>query len=326
MSRLIALLAVLVLALAACGGSAGSGAVIATVDGTEITEGDLDSLRPGGTTDVTQAADDLNLLISTQIVEDGAVGLGVEITEDDITEATDELVTNIEGQGQTYDEFLSENEVTEDLVELAMTQQVAQQELMAYFQDNVEVTDEDIEAQYNIELQQRSNVCAAHILIGWEDDLEASDEENAAAEDEAEATATEVYELSLEEDADFAELAMEYSTGPSGPTGGDLGCSPPAQYVPEFGQATLDAEIGLPYGPVKTQFGFHVILVSERTVPEQAEIEAELEENVAFTKATEEIGTWYQQTLQDAEVTVEPEFGTWEQDEQGYPRVVAPSA
>lgn len=326
MSRLIALLAVLVLALAACGGGAGSGAVIASVDGTEITEGDLDSLRPGGTTDTTQATDDLNLLISTQIVQDGAVGLGVEISEDAIAEATAELVTGIESQGQTYEEFLSENDVTEDLVDLAMTQQVAQQELVAYFQDNVEVTEQEIQDQYEIELQSRSNVCAAHILIGWEDDPEASDEDNAAGEDEAEATATEVYELSLEEGADFAELAMEYSTGPSGPTGGDLGCSPPNSYVPTFAQATLDAEIGVPYGPVQTQFGFHVILVNERTVPEFSEIEAELEANVARTKATEEIGTWYQETLLAAEVTIEPEFGTWEVDDQGYPRVVAPTA
>lgn len=326
MSRLIALLAVLVLALAACGGAAGSGAVIATVDETDITEGELDSLRPGGTTETAQAADDLNLLISTQIVQDGAVDLGVEITDEAITDATDELVAGIEGQGQTYDEFLAENDVTEDLVELAMTQQVAQQELMAYFQDNVEVSEQEIQDQYEIEMQSRSNVCAAHILIGFEDDPEASDEDNAAAEDEAEATATEVYELSLEEGADFGELAMEYSTGPSGPTGGDLGCSAPNSYVPSFAQATLDAEIGVPYGPVQTQFGFHVILVNERTVPELSEIETELEENVAFTKATEEIGVWYQETLRTAEVTIEPEFGTWEEDEQGYPRVVAPTA
>ena len=66
----------------------------------------------------------------------------------------------------------------------------------------------------------------------------------------------------LDDGGDFAELAMEYSTGPTGPDGGDLGCSDPAGFVTEFAEAITDAEIGTIIGPVQTEFGFHVITVT----------------------------------------------------------------
>ena len=66
---------------------------------------------------------------------------------------------------------------------------------------------------------------------------------------------------------DFGTLAMELSTGPSGPSGGDLGCGVPSQFVAEFSLATLQAEVGVPHGPIRSSFGWHVILVSERTAP-----------------------------------------------------------
>ena len=65
----------------------------------------------------------------------------------------------------------------------------------------------------------------------------------------------------LEGGADFEELAKEKSTGPSGPSGGDLGWFPPDQMVAEFSQAVQalgDGEFSK--DPVQTQFGWHVIL------------------------------------------------------------------
>ena len=68
----------------------------------------------------------------------------------------------------------------------------------------------------------------------------------------------------LDGGADFAELAMEKSTGPSGPSGGDLGWFPPERMVAEFSEAVQALEDGA-YSkePVQTQFGWHVILREE---------------------------------------------------------------
>ncbi len=64
--------------------------------------------------------------------------------------------------------------------------------------------------------------------------------------------------------ADFAELAKEHSTCSSGKKGGDLGEFGPGQMVREFDDVVFNAEIGTVQGPVKTQFGYHLLEVLER--------------------------------------------------------------
>ena len=64
--------------------------------------------------------------------------------------------------------------------------------------------------------------------------------------------------------ADFADLAKEHSTCPSGKQGGDLGEFSPGQMVREFDDVVFTADIGAVQGPVKTQFGYHLLEVLER--------------------------------------------------------------
>lgn len=68
----------------------------------------------------------------------------------------------------------------------------------------------------------------------------------------------------LDGGADFVELAKEKSTGPSGPSGGDLGWFTPERMVPEFSNAVAALEDGAySSSPVQSQFGWHVILREE---------------------------------------------------------------
>ena len=64
--------------------------------------------------------------------------------------------------------------------------------------------------------------------------------------------------------ADFAELAKEHSTCPSGSSGGDLGSFGPGQMVPEFDKVVFSAPVNEVQGPVKTKFGFHLLEVTSR--------------------------------------------------------------
>ena len=64
--------------------------------------------------------------------------------------------------------------------------------------------------------------------------------------------------------ADFAELAKQYSSCPSGRDGGALGTFSPGQMVREFDQVVFSAPVGVVQGPVKTQFGFHLVEVTHR--------------------------------------------------------------
>lgn len=105
---------------------------------------------------------------------------------------------------------------------------------------------------------------ASHILLDVEED------------------AAEVGKL-LAEGADFAETAKIYSTGPSGPNGGDLGWAGLGQFVPEFEAAMVKLKPGQISDPVKTQFGWHLIKLNEirnRPVPELDAVRAEIEDRI----------------------------------------------
>ena len=65
--------------------------------------------------------------------------------------------------------------------------------------------------------------------------------------------------------ADFAAVAKEHSSCPSKREGGNLGTFGRGQMVPEFDTACFDGTVGEVQGPIKTQFGYHVVEVTERT-------------------------------------------------------------
>ena len=77
----------------------------------------------------------------------------------------------------------------------------------------------------------------------------------------------------LDEGADFAELAREHSTGPSGPNGGALGWFDAAQMVAPFRDAVTEMEAGEVAGPVETQFGWHVVKLNETRMSEAPPLE-----------------------------------------------------
>ncbi len=62
----------------------------------------------------------------------------------------------------------------------------------------------------------------------------------------------------------FEEAARDHSLCPSGVKGGDLGTFSEGQMVPEFDKVVFNEEVGEIHGPVKTQFGYHLLEVTER--------------------------------------------------------------
>ena len=65
--------------------------------------------------------------------------------------------------------------------------------------------------------------------------------------------------------ADFADVARDNSSCPSGKSGGDLGEFGPGQMVKEFDEVVFNNEVGVVHGPVKTQFGYHLLEITNRT-------------------------------------------------------------
>ena len=65
--------------------------------------------------------------------------------------------------------------------------------------------------------------------------------------------------------ADFADMAREHSQCPSGEQGGELGEFAPGEMVAEFDQVVFQEEVGAVHGPIQTQFGYHLVEITNRT-------------------------------------------------------------
>ncbi len=143
---------------------------------------------------------------------------------------------------------------------------VVASEILGTISNNA-ITDEAIEAAYQeayVNAAQVTEYKAAHILV------------------ETEELARSLVDQ-LGDGADFAELAKEHSTGPSGPGGGALGWFAADMMVEPFSEAVSSMEPGTVSAPVQTQFGWHVIKLGETRTQDRPELEsvrAEIEESV----------------------------------------------
>ena len=161
----------------------------------------------------------------------------------------DQLVT-IRAYAKLGEELkLEETEEFKRIMDNARKELLAQM-AMAETLKGIEVTEEEIAAFYEENphlFRKGESVSAKHILVKGEDECR----EILASIENGEKT--------------FEEAAKESSTCPSGGRGGDLGEFSRGQMVKEFEDAAFDGEIGAVIGPVKTQFGYHLIKVEKKT-------------------------------------------------------------
>ena len=135
------------------------------------------------------------------------------------------------------------------------------------------ITEADIEAAYNERFAEAEDIPefnAAHLLV----------------ETEEEALAAKVR---IDEGAEFADVARDVSTGPTGPNGGNLGWFGKGAMVPTFEDAITTLEVGGVSDPFETQFGWHVATL--------------LETRVQARPTLEELSPQIAQELQEAAVT-----------------------
>jgi peptidyl-prolyl cis-trans isomerase C len=81
---------------------------------------------------------------------------------------------------------------------------------------------------------------------------------------DSEAKCTEI-KTKIEAGADFAAMAKKFSQCPSSEDGGNLGSFSPGQMVPEFDRVVFKEAVGKVHGPIKTQFGFHLVEITSRS-------------------------------------------------------------
>lgn len=311
-SRLLVTLALGALLLTGCGGGVDP-SLAAIVNGEEIpistVEARLDMVRqnpqaaaqlendPDGTI-LAQAENELlNDLIQTTLLEQGARDeLDIAVTQEDVDQQREEVIEQAGGE-EAFNEIIEQNNLSEEEIEtqlrrLSLTQQVTDE-----LSQSIDITDEEVQQYYDEnQAQYGPTATARHVLT------------------EDEASAQEAKER-IESGEDFAAVAGDLSSDPgSAQNGGDLGPLRQGETVPEFDEAIFSAPVGEVVGPVQSDFGFHVIEVTEREEEGQplGEVEGEIREQLTQSEQATLVQTFLQERAQEAEVEVNPRFGEWD--------------
>lgn len=288
MKKLLTLVVAGAALLAACGSGGG---VAATVNGTDITVSDVDALidSGGATIPTEQFAQYLTAAIQFDIFFDAAeADFGVSATDEEIEAEAQRLFEELATSGETREDFLSSRGVTEEFLAKIAEQSVVDVAMRDILGEEIgEPTQEEIDAATGA----LTTACVSHILVDTED------EANAAM-------------ARLDEGEDFGAIASEISTDTgSAANNGELPCGSPSGYVEPFRLAVLDATVGEVYPvAVESQYGYHIILVTELTEP----TDDELAESVREAAIAAEVQEWFNGVMESAEVTVNEEFGTWQ--------------
>ena len=223
--------------------------------------------------------------IMVNVVKNEAEKKGVTVTDDDVKAHVDRVIASVRGRPgapASMEEYLEnyplgEERAREKLRDQALVNKFIEQEIAP----KVAVTPEEVKSEYDRAvdfMRQRAKqplpeqVRASHILVKVDDSKTMDD-----AKKEIDALSAQLKDLKGEElSKKFAELAKEKSDCPSKERGGDLGAFPRGAMAPEFDKAAFEQEVGKLGEPVKTMFGWHLILVKEK-IPAKTLTAAEVE-------------------------------------------------
>ena len=203
----------------------------------------------------------LENLIARELLYQESQKKGIKVDQKEI----DEQLTGLKGRFPSEAEFknaLSRNNLTEADLRFQFERDLAIKKLLdGQIGDKVAVSEKETRAYYDSNLEtfkKPEQVRASHILIKV--DPGADEAKKAEARKKIESLQTK-----LKKGEDFGALAKEYSEGPSGPKGGDLGFFGRGQMVKPFEETAFAMKPGQVSDMVETNFGYHLIMVTDRT-------------------------------------------------------------
>ena len=255
--------------LAGC--SNGTSSSVATVNGEKISQDELNEAMLS-----LYGNEVLNTLISNKVIELEGEKEKIEVTEEEIQAELDELIEMYGGE-ESFQAIIESNNLSEEMFREDIRIYKLTSKLM---EKEIDITDEEISTYFEenkSSFDQQEQVEASHILV------------------EDEATAKEVKQK-LDSGEDFAELVKEFSTDvASVETGGALGYFSAGDMVEEFETAAFGMEINEISDPVNTEYGYHIIKVTDKKEAKEAtleEVKEEEREVLLESRINEEYSSW----------------------------------
>ncbi len=259
--------------LAACSSDKADSEVVVSTKAGDITKADFyNELKTKNGEEVLQKMVTNKVLAEKYKVEDKDVDAEIKKIKDEL--------------GEQYNAALQQQGLTEEALREDIKASLLQEKALT---EDIKIDDKDIKKEYD---KQKTEVQAQHILV--------ADEE----------TAKEV-KKKLDEGGDFAKLAAEYSTDEANKDdAGKLDYFPTGQMDPAFEEEAFNAKVGEISEPVQSQFGFHIIKVTDKREikdfpaydKKKAEISRELAtKKIDPVKAQEKL----EKLMEDAKIKVE---------------------
>lgn len=261
--------------------SAGNNSYVASVNGEKISEDELQEALMA-----QYGSEAVDALVMEKILEMEIEKEGIEVSQAEIDE-----------EMKTYAEYYGGEEALQEVAETSgIDLSEVEKDLETYLATNkllekrIEITEEEMKTYFEEnkdQFAQAEQVQASHILV------------------EDEATANEVAKK-LAAGGDFAELAKEYSIDEgSSKEGGEVGYFGKGAMVPEFEEAAFSMEKGEISDPVKSEYGFHIIKVTDKKEAKEANYEESKEEiksALMESKVQEEYMVWLQEKQEEYDV------------------------
>ncbi len=245
----------------------------------------------------------LDSMISRQLLLDKARELAIGLTEEEVDARLEEIKTQFpsaeEFETALAGQGLTEERLRKDLKDNLVIQELLEQEV----EGKIVVSDADARSFYDDnpqQFRQPEQIQASHIILTLEEgtgDAEKSDKKKQLEDLKAR----------IEGGEDFAELAREHSQGPSAPRGGDLGFFSRGQMVKPFEDAAFALDVGELSGIVETQFGYHLITVTDKKAASTVayeEIVRQIKEYIKQQKTSGEFDRYLQELRDSAEIEV----------------------
>ena len=215
-------------------------------------------------------------------VSENRVDKEIETIKDQIVEQARSQGMNV-GREEAFRQALEQAGLTEQQLREQLREQLPVRKVQERVAGDAEASREEVERFYeeNKELQFTTpeQRCARHILFNKDQKKKAEEVRDR-----------------LQNGADFAELAKEFSQDPgSAEKGGDLGCLGKGETVPAFEKAIFSAEEGEIVGPVGTEFGYHVIKVADvrpKSTQPLSEVAPQIREQLSAAQQAEEFSAW----------------------------------
>lgn len=249
----------------------------------------------------------VNELIVKTLIEQEVKKHNITVSKEEINAAREKLVNDLGGE-ENYKELVKLNGKTEKIIREDLAQEIKVDKLVRAVKP-FEIADSEAKKYYNAnkaKFDYPERVKASHILIEANPDVIKKDiidkDKNgklsgAQIDEKVTERMNEILEtakkIKAEAEAnpdDFAKLAQKYSADKgSAKQGGDLGFFPKGQMVPEFEKAAFSLQIGKISDIVKSQYGYHIIVVTDRAKAGLAPYESVKNDIVAFLEQQKKV-------------------------------------